>query len=364
MRGMRCAAWFISLCCLLPVTGCWDAKDVDNRMLVGVMGIEQNHEQNNEIRVWLRFPTPTTPGVSEDGKDFFTTSQIGHTVVDATNRLRLRLPKALDLSSTRTLLIDQDMAKSGLKSYLDFAIRERSVPLDTVFALVSGDMKSIFNSANPTGELSGVYSKLFFEPYAGGIPRKNRVVLWQIYSKLYNPLQSNLIPVLKTEQNMFSLEGNAYFSGDQYKGMLTPDESLLYEIISERIGESELELTHAADVNILTNHTRVKAELSPAGQPKIRIHSSITVTLIDSSEKEHLNTAEIEEYLEKRLCSQAKTLFEKTQQGHSDIFGFGNYYRAQMKPADYQQWPDMFSRADIEFELKVRLRNTGLEFVD
>jgi len=361
-RKYVCA--IISMLIVLLITGCWDSKDVDNRMIVGAIGIEQAEADHQKVKVWFRFPIPKTPGNNSKGKDFFSTSQVGETVVEATNLLRFRLPKALDLSSTRAFLIKDTIAETGLRKYLEFSIRERSVPLDTVIALVSGKMEKIFSSANPTGELSGIYTKLFFEPYAGGIPRKNKVTLWEVYAKLLNPMQSNLIPLLKeTEHNMFSLVGNAYFSGERMMGVLSPDESLLYEIINERIGEAEIELTEKADMKILKNHTKMKVGLKSDGKPLIQIQSGITVTLIDSSQDEKLNSTQTEQYLEKMLTVQAQSLFEKTQKSKSDIFGFGNRYRSILQQHQYKQWPEMYKNADIRFRIKVHLRNTGLEFL-
>ncbi|SET21197.1 Ger(x)C family spore germination protein [Paenibacillus sp. NFR01] len=353
------------LCGILPLVGCWDAKDIDNRMIVGAMGVERPEKDKPSVRVWFRFPIPKTPGTSGNGSDFFATSQAGDTVIDATNQMRYRLPKALDLSSVRAFLIDETMAKEGLRQYLDFTVRERSVPLDTVVALVTGDMNQIFSNPNPTGELSGLYTKLFFEPFAGGIPRKNKVELWEVYAKLYNPLQANLIPLVReSEHNMFSLVGNAYFAGDKLAGILTPDETLLYEIISRSIGETEMELTKKADVKILNNRTRIKASLKADGHPLIRVTSRVDCTLVNSSGEERLSASRIEQYLEQKLIRQAAGLFAKTQAKRSDIFGFGNHFRGKLAVSRYPSWPSMYQQAEIRFKIKVKLRNTGLEYLE
>ncbi|CDN43783.1 MULTISPECIES: Ger(x)C family spore germination C-terminal domain-containing protein [Paenibacillus] len=358
MRLVRAAA----ACCLLGLlNGCWDSKDVDNRLMIGAMGLEKG--SGSQIQVWMRFPLPKTAQKTE-GKDFFAMSQPGITVADAMNRARYKLPKSLDATSTRALLLDDSMTKVSLKSYLEFAVRERSVPLDAVVAIVKGDMSRIFTSPNPTGELSGIYTKLFFEPYAGGIPRKNKTMLWEIYSKLYNPLQANLIPILSEgTQNSFELEGNAIYAKDRMAGVLNPDESLIYEIITHRFHDSEVKLMSRSDVKIVHNRTQVKTALS-SGQPIIDVESWLIVTLVDSSQMNEMSEEEVLRELLEDLNVQAKSMFAKTQRAGADIFGFGNRYRSRLKPAQYEQWPEMFKMAKISMKFHIDLRNTGLEFLE
>lgn len=342
-------------------TGCWDSKDIDNRLMVGAMGLEKSSD--SALKVWLRFPLPKATQETTQ-KDFFTMSQDGLTVQDAMNKVKYKLPKALDPSSTRAILLDESLAKSGLDPYLEFAIRERSVPLDAVVAVVRGNMERIFTSTNPTGELSGIYTKLFFETYAGGIPRKNKTMLWEVYAKLYNPFHANLIPIL-TEggQNSFVLAGNAIFVKDKIVGELNKDESLLYEIFTHRFHDSEVELMNRSDIRIVHNQFRISTALED-DKPIIGIDCSLVTTLIDSSRSRKQSVSQITAELESDLSAHAKSMFEKTQRAGADVFGFGNHYRNRLQPSQYKKWPEMFKRAEIKYKFHIDMRNTGLEFLD
>ncbi|WP_336788917.1 Ger(x)C family spore germination protein [Paenibacillus sp. MMO-177] len=364
MRRRRRLGWklIILLCLLVLITaGCWDSKDVDNRLLVGVIGLQKSSDSS--LKVWFRFPLPKA--TQENRKnDFFTLSQNGQTVSDAMSKVKYKLPKALDPSSTRAILLDESLAKTGLDPYLEFAIRERSVPLDAVVAVIRGNMERIFTSMNPTGELSGIYTKLYFENYAGGIPRKNKTMLWEVYSKLYNPFHANLIPLLtEGKQNSFVLTGNAIFVHDKIKGELNKDESLIYEIFTHRFHDSEVELMSKSDVRIVHNHTRLKTAFKD-GKPIIRIDCSLVTTLIDSSRSRKQNAPEVVAELEANLNAHAKSMFEKTQRLGADVFGFGDHFRSRLQPSEYEKWPEMFKRAEISYKFRIDLRNTGLEFLE
>jgi|GEM_PF-1193784 len=354
----------LGACCvaaLLLLSGCWDSRDVDNRLIVGALGLEL--AKDDSVRIWVRFPLPkATMELSK--KDFFVISQEGFTVPDALYKVGYKLPKAVDTSSTRALLIDEKLAKVGLTPYLEFAMRERSVPLDTVVAIIRGNMETIFSRPNPTGELSGIYTKLFFEPYAGGMPRKNKTRLWEIYSKFYNPFYANLIPLLKEgEQNSFDFVGNAIFKGDKIIGELNKDESLVYQMLTHRFHDSEVELMDRADVRIVHNVCHIDTSME-AGIPVIRTHCELSVTLVDSSHRGDASKSDVVKELETELTSLAKSMFGKTQRAGADVFGFGNRYRGQLTPSQYADWPELFKKARIDYTFDIELRNTGLQFLE
>lgn len=353
---LRQAGCLAALLALLVAGGCWDSKDVDNRFLVGAMGLDL--KSPNSLDVWFRIPVTS----SSDGNhknSFFSVSQQGSTVMDAVNKVQYKLPKAVDVSSTRAMFLDEQSARAGLLPYLEFAVRERSVPLDAVIAIVQGDMKSIFESPNPAGGLPGIYTKIYFEPYAGGIPRKNKTMLWEVYAKLHDPMHANLIPVLRQEKKDFIQVGNAFFHGEKMGGRLTMDESLLYEMIAKRLSDSEIVLMSRSDLNIVHNRTRIRSRLD-SEKPRIDVEISLSVTLLDKSHFKHRSEERIKEELVLLLEGLARSLMEKTQQAGADIFGFGNRFRDRVRPED---WPELYRQADIRCTFHIVLRNTGLEFL-
>lgn len=360
-RMRRFALIGFSACMLAATVGCWDSKDVDNRMLVGAIGIEDVNDES--LKVWFRVPITTSTNYS-DKDSFYTVMERGVTVMDAINRAQYKLPKALDVSSTRAVLLNMKTARAGLMPYLEFAIRDRSVPLDAVIGIVDGSMKEIFERSNPVGELSGIYTKLYFEPYAGGIPRKNKSMLWEVYSKFLNPTQANLIPVLKDDKrSLFFQIGNAYFNGDKIAGILNMDETLIYEMITERLADTEIMLMSRSDIKVVHKKTKIRTRLVD-GKPIIKVGIWVTISLTDKSHNRKQTTEkDIKDELNEELLELAKSMTEKTQRSGSDIVGFGNRYRSRMHPNDYGKWPDMYRKADISYTFHIRLRNTGLEFL-
>src|SRR5262245_51567118 len=113
-RAIRC---LIIFCMLFFLSGCRDVKDIDNRRLVTAIGIE--HSGSDRVQVWMRFPLPQSPQSAGGArKEFFTINQEGDTVIEAIDKVRLRLPKSLDMSQNQSIFLDQALAKKGFMPYL------------------------------------------------------------------------------------------------------------------------------------------------------------------------------------------------------------------------------------------------------
>ncbi|CAI6076438.1 Ger(x)C family spore germination protein [Cohnella sp. JJ-181] len=360
-RWRRAAA----LAMLLPMAllqGCWDIRDIDNRMLVAVMGFAGDDESG--VTVFLRFPVPHSEQEGGGAKDFLSASQHGATAVDALDQLRARMPKFLDMSQTRAILVDRKLAeKRGIYDCLDFIVRDRVMPINAIFTLYDGDMGALFERPNPSGELSGVYTRLYFEKYAGGTPQKNKVTLWEVFSRHYNPLQQSLVPLLVKDTSFrFALQGNAYFAGDKMAGVLLPSETLIYDLVTGRMSPFEIETAGGANVKIQSSRARIHTEWS-AGKPVIRINVNVSMKLMDAPHKAVMNTSRMQEAVDKLLEERAARVFAKTQAAGSDIFGFGNRFRSSMPVRAYDKWPSIYKRASISLKVKSHMRNEGLKLL-
>lgn len=357
--------WLLLPICLL-LQGCWDSKDIDNRIIAVTMGITS--AEKGQIELWLRFPRPETTtaaggkGGSSLKGSFVLVKQKAPTVAAAIDRTQLKLSKGVDIASVQTILITEDIAKKGVYPYLEFAIRNRLVPMNTLVAVVQGSLEPLLGRESPTGESAGMIINNFFEEHIGGAPRKTKASLWNIYSRIYNPMEASVVPrISANDETLIKSIGTVYFSGDQMAGTLTPKESLIYALMRKKIRGAEIETVHKADVRITDNTVHVKESIGKDGRPIIHVRIRLVFSLMDLSNKERLTRSEIEQAVNQVLERRAKSVFAKTQKAGADIFGFGNHFRGRLEPREYKKWPEMYKHAKIDFQVESELRNTGLK---
>ncbi|MDC3412930.1 Ger(x)C family spore germination protein [Terrihalobacillus insolitus] len=352
---------------LLLLSGCWDVKDIDNRMIAVVLGIKSAEDDN--IEVFIKFPKPETmmKGSSAGGSDetpFIVIHETAPTVFAAINKINLKLPKSLDLKSIQTVIVDEELAKKGLLPYLEFIIRSRMVPVDANFAVIRGEFSPLFYSKAQTGDSSGMLFTNFFDESAGGSPQKTNIEMWEIYSRLSNPLVSALAPVIqanKQQDTLFTVEGNGYFLGDQMVGLLPQEYMLSYSILSRKIKGNEIIVVDKADVKIIKNDIEyTKMGLNSYGKPFVHLKVSLDLNLVDSSKLNKISKDELENKVSAIVEKTANEIIKQTKPIGADVFQFGNRFRGIINADQYGQWPSLYKDMEIKIEIQSHLRNTGM----
>lgn len=351
---------------LLLVSGCWDVKDIDNRMIAVVLGLKSAEDDN--VEVYMKFPKPETmtkgsSGGSDD-KPFIIVRETAPTVFAAINQIKLKLPKSLDLKSIQTVVVDEELAKKGLLPYLEFIIRSRMVPVDANFAIVKGEFPPLFHSKAQTGDSAGMLFNNFFDESAGGSPIKSNIRIWEVYRSFSNPLESCLVPVIRADEQQdtpISMEGSGYFTGDRLVGILPQKNLLSYSILSQNVRGEEVMVVENADVRIQKNKIEyTEIGLNSYGKPHVHLNVTLELSLIDSNFLNKISKDELENKVSSIIENKAKEIIEVTKPEGADIFQFGNRFRGKISTDQYEQWPKLYKDMDVEIEVKSHLRNTGL----
>ena len=123
---MKAIKWIAVLLCplvLIPMTGCWDNKELDSLAIVTGVGVDASSEPG---LLDLSFQVNTVQNASTKEKS----SESGETaflMLEATNRFILHGMNSLHLENSRELFLHhnqvvifgKELAKKGIKPYLD-----------------------------------------------------------------------------------------------------------------------------------------------------------------------------------------------------------------------------------------------------
>ncbi len=108
----------------LPLTGCWDRKEVNDLALVMAEGVDLM--DNNQIKVSVQVALPSQVGGSqsgsgkgESGKSFLVVSGRGQSIGEAEHKIQQKLPRQMYLPHLRVILVGNNMAKKGMDQILD-----------------------------------------------------------------------------------------------------------------------------------------------------------------------------------------------------------------------------------------------------
>lgn len=125
------AMWLlVILCVMLPLSGCWDAEELNRRAVVSGIGIDRgpgNKDYLVSFQVIIadeisgkigRGGTPTTVYTAE-----------GRSIMEAVRKASLQVPRLMSTAHVRIVVISEELARQGISDILDFLDRDSDIRL-------------------------------------------------------------------------------------------------------------------------------------------------------------------------------------------------------------------------------------------
>jgi spore germination protein KC len=391
-QNHRKIIFVILISILIPLlSGCWDSQEIEKRANVLAIGVdiasEKDRQQEDEIsHLSEKFPIPdegmikvtaqiAVPGEIPLGpqqpggsaKPVLVVEVVGHTFQDAMLSLQQEVADELFLGHLRIIVFSEEIARSGTSRFNDFLRRNPEIRR-TASLVVSKESASKYMKLTPELErIPSLYLADMVDNLSamGKFPPSFIGLFWTIYS---SKGQDPYLPYLELKgKKTIQLNGLAYFHGDRMVGKTNPLEIGIFMAVRgigrggygafvEVPGKDESVLVRAVSRN-----TRTKVSIKN-GKP----HVSIKVQYeseIDEKESAtiQLSDSAILKKIEKETSKNTKRSIEKlivtTQKSKSDIFGFGEHFRAKLpqywnknvKTKD--KWEEIYQ--DVTFDVKV-----------
>ena len=379
---------------LLPfVSGCWDSKEIDKRANVLAIGIDaaSSKEQNSEdaiahlknklpipnkdmikmtaqIAVPGRIPLGPEQGGGSSQNPVLVIQVVGHTIDDAIVNLQQEVANQLFLGHLRIIVLNEKVARKGTKRFNDFLRRNPQIRR-TANLVVSKEKAATYMKVTPKLErIPSLYLADMVDNLAslGKFPPSFIGLFWTIQS---SKGQETYLPYfsIKNKSNI-QLNGLAYFKGDRMVGKTSPLEigdfmSVIgirkggYGAFSKVPGTNKVVMIGTKKrktrirVNLMNGkpHVLIKiryeCEIDEKGSPKIFIKDSNMI-------------AKIENEFSKSVIKSIRGFIGKTQGAQSDIFGFGEHFRAKMPKywrgnvRTKEMWEEIY-KDDLTFDIKV-----------
>lgn len=405
----------VRLACVLVLVfpflaGCWDRLEIEDRAVVLGVSIdkappESASEETEVVHVQGVIPIPDTkmirvavqiaipgriplgPGESGGGgtggkkgsneNTVWVLSVVGHTVDDAMMNLQQQVASRLFFGHLRVIVISEDVAKEGLENINDY-FRRNSEVRRMAWMMIAKDKAIDFLTAAPKLErVPTLYLLSTLEEglKLGKFPKDFIGIFWSNSSKKG---QEGFLPYvdLKKENNV-EIKGLAYFKNSEMIGTTTPLEIAAYMAIKglNPAGYRVMVKMDGPEDTVITAATHRKAKYDVrfvGGRPQFAIHISFEMNIEEKySEQLKLNNQRILRQVEDNQAELAKEYFEKfilkTQEAHSDIFGFGEYIRAK-RPGFWnryvktkEKWQEMYPDAKFDITVDMKIRRIGME---
>lgn len=382
----------ILLFVLIPLlSGCWDSQEIEQRANVLALGVdkasEEERKKENEIsHLGKKIPNPDEemikvtaqiavpgriplgpqqPGGSE--KPVMVVEVVGHTFQDAILNLQQEVADEVFLGHLRIIVLSEEIARYGTARFNDFLRRNPEIRRTAALVVSKGSAAKYMNLNPELERIPSLYLADMVDNLSaiGKFPPSFIGLFWSIYS---SKGQDPYLPYLTLkEKTTIQLNGLAYFHGDKMVGKTKPLEIGIFMAVRGigRGGYGAFITVPGKDGSVLvravSRKTRTKVTLKN-GRPHVSIKIQYE-SEIDEKESASIQLSDsailkkIEKEASKSTKKSIEKLIAKTQKSKSDIFGFGEHFRAKLPQywnknvKTKEKWDEIYQ--DITFDVTV-----------
>lgn len=404
----------------LLLTGCYDAREVDDQVYSIVIGLDKG--VHNRVRLTVQYATYQGGGSGSGGgmekggggggeEERQSAGAIVHTIeaptiLEGLDLLNCAVSRRISMVHTKMIVISEALAREGIANYLGPLARYRETRRTMQMVIVKGSAEkfilenktSIGESISKTIELmtsqaenTGYFPRVSFHDfyrstissygqayacYAGVNDFKEIKTGEQGEGPLKTHL--NLVPGKIPRKGVVKREfiGTAVFSGDRMVGSLDGEETRYFLMVKGLFDRGIITIkdpekpgaTIPLDVR-LGRKPKIKTRFA-GNRPVIDIDLNIEADVgAIQSRISYENINKINE-LNKALASDIKRgvedVVKKTQKDYqSDIFYFGEnfaHYFPTIEDWEKYNWSSHYPQAQVNVHVEVNIRRTGLMF--
>lgn len=362
---------------LLPLAGCWDYREVENLQIVAGMAIDKGQNGYKYHTTFECVKLSGGGGQGGGGPQPVILETDGNTIFDTVRSALGESDKKLYFSHCKIVVISQDIASGGLKSFLDWFLRDAE-PRATLDFLVSKEPTAgeILRVKPKTADITSFQISESLHGTQSGSGKSLDMELYQVNNIINSEGTALVLPAVEKKEEpsgpSVQIAGGALFDDDnRLQGWLDGDQMKYLNFIKNKIGNVLL-LTgeKTTDQNIALEILSSKTKVQPIiknGTPSVKIQISLEASLgeqdstVDMLKK--YGDQKIQKFAENTLETNLKHEITMVQQQYgSDIFGFGTEFE-QDKPKEWDKmkanWNSLFPKLKCDVTADVIIRNAA-----
>ncbi|MBD3922534.1 Ger(x)C family spore germination protein [Paenibacillus sp. PR3] len=386
----RCAVMLIVVFLLLPLTGCWDRRELNELAIAVGLGIDKVGER---YRVTAQVVQPSEVATSKGSAGYSTPVTTyrasGVTIFEAIRKMTTISPRKIYAAHLRVVVIGEELAREGIAEALDLLSRDYELRMD-FYVIVAKETKAedLLELLTPLDKIpaSKIYNSIQVSEKAWAPVSAVTLDMFirDYESKGKNPVLSGIKATGNEEKgkqksNVEKLQpdarlrnnGLAVFRYDKLIGWLSEEQSKGYNYIVNRVkstvghvpcpsgdGNIALEIIHSK--------SRMKTEVRN-GKPKLTVDLRVEENVGEVMCQADLTEKSVIDALEREAEQSLRDIIERTiktgqEKFHCDFFGFGEaLHRSNLRVWKQMEndWEEHFVDASITVNAKVVIKRTG-----
>lgn len=383
----KAAHLLLTLLFLISLSGCWSRREMSELAIVLGAGVDRTPDNRVQLTLQLARPAAfaggTQAGGGENKTNTWVVSDTGNTIFEAERNMALKVSRRIYWAHDIIVVIGEDAAKSGVREYVNFFMRD-PLPRETTWVLVTkGEAKKVLESHSEL-ETSSAQSIGFLVRNRAGLAVMIKDFAIALASQGTNPA----LPFIERQKfgeregpgiekdephEEVVIAGTGVFKDEYLAGWLDTSETRGLLWLRDEMNKGVITVPSPGQpdklvsINVVTAKTRVEPEYD-GEEIRFNVDISFEGELLEQQSTEDLSklnsTAAIETAAAEEVIRRCSVTLAKVQgEYRTDTFGFGEAfhrkYKEDWKELKYQ-WDDAFAGAQVNIAAEAHLRRTGL----
>lgn len=339
-------------------------KDIDKRIFVIAIGVDQSDDVKNPYRVTLKLALPAQrfdPSVN----NIQIISENSQTISGAIGRIRSKSSKDLNFGLLEICILGESLAHESINEPLNWLSRRFDIPMEGMVALGKPNAETVLKMKPKSENFSG--NALLLSLSESGSISSFTVPehLYDFYRRTTEKGMDPYLPIIETEKEVYKIDMVALLDKHKIKTILTTDETRVFKELLHSYPHFEITTKMVSQPFVLAIEQlkrRYTIDTNNKNKPVIRVSiqmRGVVEEFVNQVYEE--NWTKFEKHVEQEEKTKISSLLKKLQKNGIDPFGFGLLYRATRHEGDkeWEQWQSIYPEAVFDVNVKVSIQGTG-----
>lgn len=361
---------------LFTLTGCYDSTGIEDFYYIVAIGIDKSKKDDGLITLHVQNakPTSSSSGSSSQSNESKIYSVDCQTIESGINILNNYLNKKINLSHCSAIVFSEEIAKSGIKSYMNTLANDTEVRA-TCNVIISS--KSAYDLLNNVTNSSDSFSSRLYDYILNSVDYTGYTInadFNSFSSRVNNKItQATAIYAIVNDDTVQN-SGAAVFKNGSMVGTICPLRTIAHLMVTNHLEACMLPLISPFDENgvIDVNIKKLQApdidvsikDNNPFIKIDLRLQGSINSSGEEFDYTNRDNIKKLEEacnhYIQILVNEYLDTI---TKEYDSDIAGFGGMLSSKFLTVDdYEKvhWNDIFKNSNYEVQVNTTITSSQL----
>lgn len=366
----------IMLCVLLVfLTGCWDSLEINERLFITAIGVDLNTDPEAKGRYSVTYVYPNVGALGKNPsqkevKSVITTT--AETPYEASRQITTRTSNPFFFKHLKVIVIGEGLFKRPelIREYFDGLAREYAVNRKIGIIVAEGSAKDVVSTKVDELAIIGGYLNSMLKNNKNA-QRFTDQTFSQIIKDHYFS-NASFAPRAIPKAKEYKISGAAIIKDYKLVGWIGEKENRALSLIRDHL-KSEIFNAKYKDATIdyvISQHKSNKKVSKESDKLSVDLNIFLEGYIeqyklgekIDTFNRDFIDT--VESKIEDVVTEEIKGLVNKLQSEYNaDVIGIGEYL-CKFKPDIWDdvkdQWDEVFPNIDINVNVVVRIRRTGL----